>query len=326
MNNDADEPSRRRTDEHSQNTCPHCRTDSVVLDDGNYCCHQCGTLVDRFIDASAEWRFYGNDDNKSADPTRCGMPTNDLLPEASMGTIIGYTCNENPNMRMIRKYHLWNSMTYKERSLYSIFDTLTVNAVNNGIPKSIIEEAKMLYKKISELKISRGDNRSGLIASSIYMSCKTHGVPRSTKEIAKIFNLKPTIMTRGCKKFQEIMKMSMESTSPENFISRFCSKLSLDSHRRELCRAILARADELSLVSENTPPSVAAGSIFLCNVVGDWGLTKKELGEACEISQVTISKCYKKMCQHVEALFSPEICRTHNLQVERVRRVKEGLD
>lgn len=287
--------------------CEHCMSENVILEDGNYNCRGCGTLISRFIDTSAEWRYYGSEDNKTSDPTRCGLPTSELLPDSSLGSMIGFISNESHDIKIMRKYHMWNCMTYKERSLYNIFDTLTVNAVNNGIPKIIIDEAKMLYKKISEMKISRGENRSGLIASSIYMSCKNNRVPRSTKEIAKIFNLKVTTMTKGCKKFQEIMRMNMESTNAEDFISRFCSKLNLDKPKRDICKAIVKKADELSIVSENTPPSIAAGTIYMCNNVMQWGISKKELSDACEISQVTISKCYKKIFVYKTVLFTKDI-------------------
>ena len=277
------------------NICPCCGGEDIILDDGNYFCSSCSVLIDRFIDSSAEWRFYGGDDNKSNDPTRCGLPTNDLLPESSLGSVIGYGAKECHDIKIMRKYHMWNSMTYKERSLYNIFDTLTVNAVNNGISKSIIDEAKMLYKKISELKITRGENRNGLIASSIYMSCKKNNVPRSAKEIAKIFNLKLTTMTKGCKRFQDIMKLNVKSTTAEDFICRFCSKIDLDKERRDICKDVVRRAEELGIVSENTPPSIAVGSIFLCSTIFDWGINKKDLADACEISQVTVTKCFKKL-------------------------------
>lgn len=283
--------------------CEHCKSQEVILDDGNYMCTRCGTLVSRFIDSNAEWRYYGCEDTKSSDPTRCGMPANELLPFSSMGSVIGYGTNESHDIRIMRKYHMWNCTSYKERSLYTIFDNMTVNAVNHGIPKSIIEEAKVLYKKISEMKISRGENRSGLIASSIYMSCKNNKVPRSTKEIAKIFNLKVTTMTKGCKKFQDIMKINMDSTTADDFVYRFCSKLNMDKNMKDVCKTIVKKAEDLGIVSENTPPSIAAGSIYLCNVVCNWGLTKKDLSEACEISQVTISKCFKKLFTYKDHLF-----------------------
>lgn len=294
--------------------CEHCHSENVLLQDGNYTCQNCNTLIERFIDSSAEWRYYGCEDSKSVDPTRCGLPTNELLPDSSLGSVIGYSSNESHEMRIIRKYHMWNCMTYKERSLYNIFDTLTINAVNHGIPKSILEQAKMYYKKLSEMKISRGDNRHGLIASSIYMACKSNKVPRSAKEIAKVFNIKLTTMTRGCKKFQEIMKMDMDSTNADDFISRFCSKLNLNTSNRDVCKDVIKKADELSIVCENTPPSIAAGSIYLCNTLFNWGISKKELSESCEISQVTISKCYKKLHQYRTYLFKEDVIKKFKIE------------
>jgi transcription initiation factor TFIIB len=294
--------------------CLHCKSQRLVLDEGNFVCQDCGTVTDRFIDSNAEWRYYGHEDSKMSDPTRCGMPTNDLLPESSLGTIIGNKTGECYEMKILRKYQMWNSMTYKERTLYNIFDMLTVNAVNNGIPASIIEEAKVLYKKISEMKISRGENRSGLIASSIYMSCKSNKVPRSAKEIAQIFNLKTTTMTRGCKKFQDIISIQLESTTAQDFILRFCSKLNLDKETKDICLYIVNKADEMSIICENTPPSIAAGSIFLCCHVCNIPISKKDMAVACQISIVTITKCFKKMFNYRAYLFPPAAIQKYGIK------------
>ena len=293
--------------------CEFCKKHSVVLMDGQYTCRECHAVNDRYIDTGAEWRYYGYDDNKSGDPSRCGLPTSELLPESSLGTIIGNKAGDCYEMRILRKYQMWNSMTYKERTLYNVFDTLTVNAVNNGIPTSIIDEAKMLYKKISEMKISRGDNRSGLIASSIYMSCKTNNVPRSAKEIAKIFNLKTTTMTRGCKKFQEILQMDLASSTASDFIMRFCSKLNLDKHVKDVCLHVVRVADEMSIVCSQTPPSVAAGCIYLVCTLCGVKVDKKTLAEACDTSIVTISKCYKKLYVYRMNLFSNDMKAKYNI-------------
>jgi transcription initiation factor TFIIB len=298
-------------DDFSNNNSCNCE---IILDDGNYICSKCNTIIERFIDMQAEWRYYGCEDSKVNDPTRCGMPVNDLLPNSSLGSIISNQSNESYDMKLIRKYHMWNSMTYKERSLYNIFDSITVNAANNGIPTSIIEEAKALYKKLSESRISRGENRSGLIASSIYMSCKSNKVPRSTKEIAKIFNLKLTTMTRGCKKFQDIMNMNLESSCPNDFIKRFASKLGISKDIVELCQEVVLKADDLNIVSENTPPSIAAASLYLCIVICNLGIQKKDLATTCEISQVTLTKCYKKLYNYRGHLFSKEAINMYNIK------------
>lgn len=304
----------RETDSIECKNCKSSKASDVMLDDGNYVCKICNTLIARFIDMQAEWRYYGNEDSKSSDPTRCGMPVNDLLPNSSLGSIISNQSNESYDMKLIRKYHMWNSMSYKERSLYNIFDNITIHASNNGIPNSIIEEAKTFYKKLSESRISRGENRNGLIASSIYMACKHEGVPRNTKEIAEIFNLKLTTMTKGCKKFQDIMNMNLDSSCPVDFIQRFSSKLNISKEIKDLCKDVAEKADELNIVSENTPPSIAAASIYLCNIVCELGISKKDLATSCKISQVTLTKCFKKLHTHRAYLFSSESIAMYNIK------------
>ena len=293
--------------------CSTCKSESLYSDKGMHICINCGTVQDRVLDSSAEWRFYGSDDSKSSDPTRCGLPINNLLPESSLGSVIGLKGFQSLEMQKIRKYHTWNSMPYKERSLYNVFDSLTIRATNNGISTCIIEEAKAMYKILSEAKISRGSNRKGLIASCIYTACKIKKVPRSAKEIADIFDLNITNMTKGCKKALEIINSSRNSnmkdlnlpaTKPEDFVHRFCCKLNVSGDFLEKCINIANKADKNSIVSENTPPSIAAGSIYLIAIENNIGLSKKDISIACKISEVTISKCYKKMSKYKRFLLT----------------------
>ena len=58
--------------------------------------------------------------------------------------------------------------------------------------------------------------------------------------------------------------------------------------------SITKKAEEYYLVSENTPPSVAAGSIYLVSMTFNLKLSKKDISKQCKISEVTICKCYKK--------------------------------
>jgi transcription initiation factor TFIIB len=108
-------------------------------------------------------------------------------------------------MRKIRRYTEWQSMPYKEKSQYDEFQRITIIAHNAGIPKIIIDEALRYHKKISEHKTFRGLNRDGIIAASIYISCRTNDCPRTAKEIATIFTLDNTSATKGCKNATTIL-------------------------------------------------------------------------------------------------------------------------
>lgn len=289
---------------------PLCDCGSNSWDKSNdvLICSKCFTVLCRDLDAQAEWRFFGNGENSStSNPSRCGLPVNQFTPTSAMGTIIGnMNSGKYFDYNKMRKYHLWNSMPYRERSLHMILNNINLHAGNNGLTQSIIDDAKVLYSKLAEDKITRGENRNGLIASTIYMSCKSNNVPRSAKEIAKMFNLNITTMTKGCKHFNEILKdIVFESSKPRDFMRRFLSKLK-KSHLYDTCSHVVEKTEEYSLVTENAPPSIAAGIIYLVGVkVKEPGMTKKIIAKNCEVSEVTINKCYKRLLEHVEYLLPP---------------------
>ncbi|PNH10994.1 putative transcription initiation factor IIB-like protein [Tetrabaena socialis] len=102
-------------------------------------------------------------------------------------------------------------------------------------------------------------------------------------------------MTKGCKRFQDVMRMNLNSSEPEDFINRFGSKINMDPEMRELCKTVMKKADEIGALSENTPPSIAAGIMYLIIMTCKLNVSKQTLSEVCGISQVTICKCYKKL-------------------------------
>lgn len=295
--------------------CFNCGSDEMVSINSEYICNECGTINSNLLDFNAEWRYYGFDDSKYSDPTRCGMPTNSLLPESSLGSTISYKAGESFQMKKIRNYHMWNAMPYKERSLYNVFDSIQVRAINSGIPSCIIEEAKTLYKQISETKISRGSNRKGIIASCIYKACIIQGSPRSTQEIAEIFKINNKHMTRGCKNFNNIMNdndsdsriISLPGSKSIDFIRRFCSKLNISDDIYLICKYVCEQAEKNNLVSKCIPPSVAAGSIYLVCYLLNINISKKDISDTCKISEVTISKCYKELLKYHKYIIPPEV-------------------
>ena len=282
--------------------CEKCKKFNLIIDDGQNICLDCNTIQNRIIDASAEWRYYGADDTRDGDPTRCGMPSNDLLPKSSLGSIIGGRKGDNRDMRRIRMYQMWNSMPYWERTLYNIFDKLTNNTTNHGIPVKVIEDAKVLYKKASEKKISRGDNKDGLIASCIYYACLMNKLPRSPKEIARMFHIDPNVLTKGNARFQILLQVNVDSSNPDDYITRFGSRLNMNYVDIQKCKNFAKKLDELEIVSENAPTSVAAGALFYYCSINELDFTKKQIADVCEVSEVTITKCYKRLLKYKEML------------------------
>lgn len=284
--------------------CEKCNSKDIVVFEGEHVCRSCNVIQSRVIDDGAEWRFYGAEDNRSEDPTRCGMPTNHLLPKSSLGSMIGYQYRgkDNRDIRSIRRFLLWNSMPHWERTLYQNFELLQGAGISQGISAKIIEDSKILFKNASQMKISRGDNKDGLVAACMYYACLINKVPRSTKEIAKMFKLDPNILTKGNARFQELLKINVDCSGADDFISRFGSNLNMNWEDIQKCKKLAKNIEDLEIVSENAPTSVAAGTIYFYCHHTEIDYTKKQISEICGVSEVTITKCFKRLQKYKDEL------------------------
>lgn len=289
--------------------CERCESMLAFSEEGFLTCtnSKCGIIYKDIVDQSAEWRYYGADDNQNSDPTRCGMPINPLLEESSYGCKVLCMGAMSYEMRKIRRYTEWQSMPYKEKSQYDEFQIIMTYAQNAGMPKIIIDDAIRYHKKISEYNLTfRGDNRDGIIAGSVYIACRINDYPRTAKEIANIFHLDVTSATKGCKNALAIIsniekgldeneKTNLGATKPEAFIDRFCSKLNINNELTKLCHFISMKIEKNDIMPENTPHSIAAGIVYFISQLCKLNISKREIKAVSEISEVTINKCYKKL-------------------------------
>ena len=301
--------------------CDQCDSALAFSDEGFLTCtnRKCGIIYKDIVDHGAEWRFYGADDNQGSDPTRCGMPINPLLRESSFGCKVLCQGGSSYEMRKIRRYTEWQSMPYKEKSQYDEFQIITIMAQNAGVPKMIIDDAMRYHKKISEHNLTfRGDNRDGILASSIYIACRVNNYPRTAKEIANIFHLDVTSATKGCKNAQTIIndierdmvasdKTSLGRTKPEDFIERYCSKLNINAELTKLAMFLSMKIERERLMPENTPQSIAAGVVYFISQMCRLNITKKDVRGISETSEVTINKCFKKLDKQKETLLPKAI-------------------
>ena len=72
----------KKNDEYSilsDYKCIDCNTFTLVSQDGHSVCTSCGLQQNKKLSHCAEYRFYGDSDNKSSNPERVGMVTNYLL-------------------------------------------------------------------------------------------------------------------------------------------------------------------------------------------------------------------------------------------------------
>ena len=309
--------------------CENCDSILEYSDEGFLTCtnDKCGIIYKDSLDQTAEWRYYGADDNQSSDPTRCGMPINPLLEESSFACKVLCIGKTSYEMRKIRRYTEWQSVPYKEKTRYNEFQRIIMYAQIAGIYTKIVDDAIKYHKKISEYEHSfRGDNKNGLLVASIYISFRINEYPRTAKELAAMFNLDVGIATKGCKLAMMILndlendianddKTHFVKTTPNDFIERYCSRLNINPELIQLCKFISVKIEKENLMQSNAPNSIAAGIVYYISYLCNLNVSKADVNNVSEISEVTINKCYKTLETMTEKLIPPVIIRKYNIQV-----------
>jgi len=288
--------------------CEKCSTSLGVTEDGMLACPNphCGVLYDRALNFAAEWRYFGADDAQSEDPARCSMPTDPNFEESSNVCILKYSRGMSHEMRKIQSRLAW-TIPYKEKSQYDDFQHIITIANNNGMPRKLTNDAFKFYKQIFDSKNSfRGENRASIIAASIYIACMVNKCPRSAKEIADMFNIADSAATKGCKKAITIVKLlekdmdeedrtAFHASRPSLFIERYCNMLKIPYLHTLLAEFICLKLEYYAILPENTPQATAASVVFFISSVFNLGITKKDIKTDLDLSEVTITKCCKKI-------------------------------
>jgi len=309
-------------------SCKACKSKNIVFTSGkgSYVCGDCGAEGQDILDETPEWNNY--EDGK-IENGRCGAPINTFFPKSSLGTTInaaGYS-----KVKMLRN---WGQVPYRERSLGEVLNDIDNKCKKYKITKAVIDNAKILYKNIREMKhdiginkgknvIIRGINRKQIIAACVYFGSILQKCPRSTKEIADIFGLELKQITKGCRKFLEIMKdnfiiFDIKPSHGSDFVERFGSKIKLNKNTIQTAKIISENTTKLDIASDHQATSIAAASILLAANILEQNISKKNISEVFEISDVTITKTYKKIYPYQKIVMSDEltnnICHKMNLK------------
>jgi transcription initiation factor TFIIIB Brf1 subunit/transcription initiation factor TFIIB len=304
--------------EHRQ-TCTGCGASQEEQEfDELTVCKACGDILERPIDSGAEYRFFGFEDRGSTDPCRVGAPMDTRFPNSTLSTIIlshakGGSQSARVAMARVRRYHTWNLLPYRERSLLQVFEQIAITATNNGFDVRTMDTAKELYVKLVEHCDRRGMSRTAVVASCIYSALKTVGQPRKPKEIADMFHLSSAQFTKSLKYFQEILCMAnqrgllqtttapttLPTTRAADYISQPLNKLPISRGEfltiREKAVAIATIVEDNELCPENMPPSLASG--ILAWILRDLhpDIPHSRIASVCGVSEGTLQKCLKKL-------------------------------
>lgn len=278
--------------------CAYCSGPKILTREGMVCT-ECGTIDHVYINDTAEWTSGVTDDGRASDPSRCALPTanHELFSDAwGKGTVIATKYSSTYETKRMAKINFHNSMNHKDRSLFHAYKD--IDEACPSLPETVLKDAKTMYKKFNEGKLTRGAVRSGIKANCVLYACRLAQVPRTTKEIADMFGIQCKDLSRTTQMFTETIKEDKNFvTRPFNVMQRLLNAFEVSRDERFRCNKMCSDLEGCVDLMSKSPNSVATAVIFL--VMGQ-KLTKTDLCERCAVSVPTLNKIVAIAKRHLE--------------------------
>ena len=149
-----------------------------------------------------------------------------------------------------------------ERNLAFELSELDRMASGMGLPRNVRETAAMIYRKAVLKNLIRGCSIEGVSAAALYAACRQCNVPRTLDEIANASRVSRKEIGRTYRFIARELGLKLMPTSPQDYISRFCSELKLSGDVQVKAIEILKDAADRELTNGRGPISIAAAAIY----------------------------------------------------------------
>ncbi len=292
--------------------CPGCGSTHLTKDysRAELVCEDCGLVIDEdFIDHGPEWRAFDSEQREKR--ARTGAPMTYTMHDKGLSTTIDWKNRDSygksiPTRRRAQLYRLrkWQRRVRisdaAERSLANALSGLDRLASSMSLPRAVRETAAMIYRKAALKKLVRGRSIEGVTAASLYAACRQCNVPRTLDEISNTSHISRKEIGRTYRYIARELGLKLMPTSPEDYISRFCSelKLSADVHAKTL--EILKEAANRELTSGRGPIGIAAASLYIASVLCGERRTQREVADIAGVTEVTIRNRYKEIAEKLD--------------------------
>ena len=187
-----------------------------------------------------------------------------------------------------------------ERNLAFALSELDRMASGMGLPRTVRETAAMIYRKAVLKNLIRGRSIEGVSASALYAACRQCNVPRTLDEIAASSRVSRKEIGRTYRFIARELGLKLMPTSPQDYISRFCSELKLSGDAQAKSIEILKDAADKELTSGRGPTGVAAASIYIASILCGERRTQREVADVAGVTEVTIRNRYKELAERLD--------------------------
>lgn len=285
--------------------CDECGSRNLSLDDvrGERVCVDCGLVIESdIVDLSAEWNQYEG----KADKSRVGSPLNMMLHDKGLATDIDWQNRDysgkaiaNATRTQLHRMRKWQKRSRvsnsRERNLQQAMQDMSTMGSILGLPKSIMDDASLLYRRCLDANIIRGRSIPGVAAACIFIACELAHVPRPIQDVSSSLRMGKKELGRTIRNVKKSLRVRTGPKSANLYFDQFCSKLGLAPTVITECEEMYQKVVAYEMDSGRGPTGLAAAIIYIASIVCGQRRTQREIADIAGVTEVTIRNRYKEL-------------------------------
>lgn len=294
--------------------CGHLNTVEDQIS-GDTVCMDCGFVVgEKSIDMDGE--YMGPLQNKSQSNSRVTNFSHNkgLLNNELSSTMISIWKDK----KNLRRWHNCITMTSQDRSLLGNYNIIESHCQNLNLTPNTTYIAKLIYKKCSDVKISRGAMKKSLIGSCIYVACSCTNTNMSLQTISGECLVDTKYMSKTNKfvyktiwESNDFKTVVLNHKGLDDHLFHFCSLLnitgkSLIKVKNYSDNILENHPNILTLINERS--YIIMAILFIYLVKTDSSLKKSDFCSKFNISQITLTKSVRVIQDNVLIGNTPVEC------------------
>lgn len=282
---------------------------------GERICTSCGCVVsERIMDTGPEWRAFTAEERNAR--ARTGSPMTLTMADKGLATTISWS-DKDANGRSIaasQRAAIYRMRKWQIRSLVhssqhrnlsiamSEMDRLTSQL---GIPQETKETAALIYRKALQKRLVRGRSIEGMVAASIYLSCRIHKIPRQLDEIVTEARVTRKELGQSVRLVLYNVNIRVPIPCANDLMPRISSDLGLAGKTTQTAMGIINDAGERGITAGKDPGGLAAAALYIAGIIEDDRRTQREIAEASNVTEVTVRNRYKDLARNLEITIKP---------------------
>ena len=291
--------------------CPECDGKLVTDEEhGETVCASCGLVVEQDqVDRGPEWRAF--DSRERDEKSRVGAPTTKMLHDKGLSSHIGWQDKDSygrtlspRQRRKMQRLRTWDerfrTRNHKERDLKQALAEIERMGSALGLGDDVRETASVIYRRALEDDLLPGRTIEGIATASLYAAARQMNSPRSIDEVAAVSRVEEVEFKRAYRYVVRELGLAVKPANPQQFVGRLASGLDVDAETEQLARELLRTAEGTGTFNGKSPVGLAAAAIYAASQLTGEKLTQDAVGDAADVSSVTIRNRYQELLEVYE--------------------------